>query len=141
MSCPSALGTWCHLCLSVCARFVCGARARVPDMYNNRGCLRGGGCRGGPHARTCGPLTTGLWRAPLGLARKELLRPLSAAGEGGVEPPLRSLSASPRPLCRETQVVEEVVLVGRRTVPMAPLRQSRSWRRHVLPGRPARGLR
>ena len=35
MSCPSALGTCFHLCLSVCARFVCGARARVPDMYNN----------------------------------------------------------------------------------------------------------
>ena len=35
MSCPSALGTCCLLCLSVCARFVCGARARVPDMYNN----------------------------------------------------------------------------------------------------------
>ena len=36
MSCPFALGTFaCHLCLSVCARFVCGARARVPDMYNN----------------------------------------------------------------------------------------------------------
>ena len=64
MSCPLALGTFaCHLCLLLCARSVCGARARVPDMYNNAtmglGCLRGGGyLGGGPLARTCGPSGT-----------------------------------------------------------------------------------
>ena len=52
MSCPFALGTFaCHLCVLLFARSACGARARVPDMYNNAkmglwGCLRGGGCRG-----------------------------------------------------------------------------------------------
>ena len=36
MSCPLALGTFaCHLCLLLCAGSVCGARARMPDMYNN----------------------------------------------------------------------------------------------------------
>ena len=61
MSCPLALGTFaCHLCLLLCARSVCGARARVPDMYNNA--TRGLGVPswrgvpgGGPLARTCGP--------------------------------------------------------------------------------------
>ena len=58
MSCPFALGTFaCHLCLSVCARFVCGARARVPDMYNNatmgRGWPSGRGVPWGDH--TLGP--------------------------------------------------------------------------------------
>ena len=72
MSCPLALGTFaCHLCLLLCARSVCGARARVPDMYNNA--ARGLGVpsgRGvpwwGPLARTCGPSGT----RPLGTQEK-----------------------------------------------------------------------
>ena len=60
MSCPFALGpAACHLCLMWCARSVCGARARVPDMYNNakmgRGVPSGRVPWGGPLARTCGP--------------------------------------------------------------------------------------
>ena len=55
MSCPLALGTSaCHLCLLLCARSGCSARAHVPHMYNNakmgRGCLRGGGCLVGDHS-------------------------------------------------------------------------------------------
>ena len=56
MSCPLALGTFaCHLCLLLCARSVCGARARVPDMYNNAtmglgGAFGAGGALGGDHS-------------------------------------------------------------------------------------------
>ena len=52
-----ALGTCCHLCLLLCARFACGARARVPDMYNNatmgQGLPSGRGVPWGDH--TLGP--------------------------------------------------------------------------------------
>ena len=56
MSCPFALGTFaCHLCLLLCARSGCSARARVPHMYNNAKMGRGvpsgrGGALWGDHS-------------------------------------------------------------------------------------------
>ena len=83
MSCPLALGTFaCHLCLSVCARFVCSARARMPDMYNNAtmglGLPSGQGVPWrGPLAGTYGPSRLpGFCPATAGCLRgKGLLKP------------------------------------------------------------------
>ena len=66
MSFPLALALACCLCLLWCARADCGARSRVPDMYNNATMGlgvpsgRGGSSGGGPPARTCGPSDTRL---------------------------------------------------------------------------------
>ena len=65
MSSRLALALACCLCLLWCARADCSARSRVPDMYNNAtmglGVPSGRGVpRGGPPARTCGPLGTRL---------------------------------------------------------------------------------
>ena len=54
MSFPLALALACCLCLLWCARADCGARARVPDMYNNATMGLGvpsgrGGSSGGDH--------------------------------------------------------------------------------------------
>ena len=86
MSCPFALGTFaCHLCVLLCARSVCSARARVPDMYNNAtvglgvALIRGGGYLGGDHSLgPAGPHVTRSLGASWGSVTKNLLPQLEA---------------------------------------------------------------